>query len=94
MDGHDTGHCFLQLKAMGNRGMGGGGQAFYLFFWEGGRLLRVRWWIARVCYQHSAVDIRGANKITLCFKSDTIILLMSVLKNAHTYFLLIGLAVH
>lgn len=82
MDGHDTGHCFLQLKAMEKRGVGGrGGRVF----WWGG-LLWVWWWIACVCYQHSAVDIRGANKVTLCFKSDTITLLMSFLENAHACF--------
>lgn len=37
----------------------------------------------RVSYQFSAVDVRGANKATLRFKSDTIALLMSFLENAH-----------
>lgn len=47
-------------------------------FWGG---LWLWWWIACVSYQPSAVDVGGANKVVLCFKSDSITLLMVVLQN-------------
>lgn len=68
MDGHDTGHCFPQLKAMEKRriGWGGGGAVSWkgLCYGVGGGLH-----VSVIRTVQSIV--RHANKVMMCFKSDT-----------------------